>query len=131
MSHAIDDQSPSPIHVELRPVRFRTFAARVALCGEHDMATANELRVALGALCGNVLVDFEQCEFCDSSIVHVLLEAARAHRREGQRIELYIPPTNAQMLRIVEIMDLASWFAIHSDLEDLAEPTTADSIATP
>ena len=97
------NSSESTISVVHRSASAPGFAAVVALCGEHDLATDRELRHALEALYGNVLVDLTACEFIDSTILGALLDSARARTREGQRLELLVPAENTTITRILKI----------------------------
>jgi anti-anti-sigma factor len=65
-------------------------SVRVALVGEHDLATSEAVRVALAPLCGNVLVDLGQCFFVDSTIIAILLRKAAELGREGHELELRV-----------------------------------------
>ena len=97
------------------PARYTSFAAVVILRGEHDMASAPAIEDALASIFGDVRADFSECTFCDSSVVRVLFDAGSARRREGQRIELLVPESNASLARSLEITGLGSRVTIHTD----------------
>jgi anti-anti-sigma factor len=104
--------SGTSIEIETRPARYATFDAAVILRGEHDMASAGSIDDALGSVAGDILVDFSQCTFCDSSVVRVLFDASCSRRLEGRRIELLVPDGNA-IARIFQITGLGSRVTIH------------------
>jgi anti-anti-sigma factor len=105
--------SGTSIEIETRPARYPTFDAVVTLRGEHDMASAAAIDDALGSVAGDVLVDFSECTFCDSSVVRVLFDARRSRQLGGQRIELLVPDGNAAIARIFQITGLGSQITIH------------------
>jgi anti-anti-sigma factor len=105
-----------PIHVELRPALATSYAAVVSLCGEHDLATSSDLRVALAPLHGDVLVDLSECEFPDSSAIRTLLDKSQDLKRDGHRLELVVPAENTNVRRIIEIIGLAQLMTVHGRL---------------
>lgn len=61
----------------------------VALIGEHDLATAEPLRRTLLELSSHVsliVIDFDATEFMDSSVMGVLVGAAKRAARHGNRV---------------------------------------------
>lgn len=62
----------------------------VEVTGELDMGTADELSAAVreAAASGHVLIDLSRLSFMDSSGLRTLLEATRAAREDGWRLEL-------------------------------------------
>jgi anti-anti-sigma factor len=110
----------APIELLLRPASYPSFSAVVNLRGEHDMVSAPAIADALASICGDVLVNFSECTFCDSSVVRVLFDASRRRRLEGRRIELLVPPANAPVARIFEVTGLGSRITIHPDLDWIA-----------
>ncbi len=110
----ITRERPNGIEVQLHPAATPAFAALVALCGEHDLATSDELRDAIASLHGNVLVDLEHCEFLDSSALTVLVGAWRERTSAGERLELVVPPANTQILRTLEVSGLADVLTVHA-----------------
>ncbi len=105
-----------PIRVDLSPTRAYHYAATVTLCGEHDIATADAIRVALLPLFGNVLVDLSECDFIDSTVIRALLEKAEDLRREGHRLELLVPPEKKTVRRIVSVIGLETVVTVHERL---------------
>jgi anti-anti-sigma factor len=101
------NRTRAEIEVEIAPARGR-FAARVALHGEHDIATSGAIREALSPIFGNVLVDLSDCSFIDSSVISVLLADCRERRREGQSLEVLVPPWNVSITRTIQVSGVAS-----------------------
>jgi anti-anti-sigma factor len=66
------------------------YAATVILCGEHDLATSEAVRVALAPLYGRVLVDLSGCSFIDSTVIGLFVEKARSLTRDGYALELLV-----------------------------------------
>jgi anti-anti-sigma factor len=102
-----------PIEVELSPPWGSSYAAIVALCGEHDITTGGALRVALAPLYGNVLVDLSECDFIDSTVIGALLEKSEDLRREGRRLELVVPPENTPVRRSIDVIGLKNVLGVH------------------
>jgi anti-anti-sigma factor len=102
------EHGAASISLELRPPSEPGFAAIVHLVGEHDLATSTSFRDALQQINGNVLVDLSECSFLDSSVIGVLVRDHQARTREGQRLELLLPPqsTVARTLHISGVADL-------------------------
>jgi anti-anti-sigma factor len=127
MRSPVTASSGAPIEIEMRPVRYPTFDAVVILRGEHDMASAPAIDGALESIGGDVLVNFSECTFCDSSVVRVLFDAGRTRRLKGQRIELLVPGANVAIARIFDITGLGSRVTIHHELDRIAAdvPRTA------
>ncbi len=65
----------------------------VTLSGEHDLASAAQLAVALAvaARCPNILVDVSGSEFIDSSVISAFLRAAGKARQRDGALELVVP----------------------------------------
>jgi anti-anti-sigma factor len=101
------------IEVEFRPAHAPAFAAVVKLCGEHDIATSAEIREALAAILGNVLVDLSDCAFVESSVVTALVLDSRERAHEQQRLELLVPSANATVTRTLELSGLTEMLTIH------------------
>ena len=78
--------------MDLRPVDMPGFAAVVRLCGEHDLATSDELRAGLASIHGNVIVDLTDCEFIDSTAIGIIVANRQEREREGQSPNCAYPP---------------------------------------
>lgn len=112
--------SGAPIEIEMRPLRYPAFDAVVTLRGEHDMASAPAIDAALESIGGDILVNFSECTFCDSSVVRVLFDASRTRRLGDKRIELLVPGANVAIARIFDITGLGSRVTIHRELDRIA-----------
>ncbi|MFB6477375.1 STAS domain-containing protein [Streptomyces virginiae] len=79
----------------------------VSVAGELDVATAPDLRGALGQAmvgCQRVTIDLAGLEFCDCCGLSVLLAAARKAKAEGAEIHLRaVPHALARLLRLFHI----------------------------
>lgn len=63
--------------------------AVVALLGEQDLVTAEELRQTLLELCARtslVVLDFEQTSFIDSTVIGVLVGAWKRAQKHGHQV---------------------------------------------
>jgi anti-anti-sigma factor len=125
----IQNETNDPtIEVEFRALHAPAFAAVVRLRGEHDLATGRELRAALKPIDGNVLVDFTECSFIDSAIIAVLIEDHQARIREGQRLELLVPPEHTHVSRTLTITGVGKLLPLYTspELDSAAEHDLAD-----
>jgi anti-anti-sigma factor len=89
--------------------------AVVAMSGEHDLHTQVLLAHALelGAHHEDVVVDLTECSFLDSTIMRTLIFAACEVRSGGEQLVLVIPPAQAQVARVAEIVGLAQFADVH------------------
>lgn len=89
---------------------------RIAVHGELDIATADELERGLRAAvsCGDVVLDLQAVSFMDSSGLRALLVASREAREAGRR--LLVLPGSGQVLRVIEMAQVAE----HLELADEA-----------
>lgn len=89
-------------HVTVRHVGLGV--CEVSVAGELDVATAPDLRAALGQAmvgCQRVTIDLAGLQFCDCRGMSVLLAAARTAKAEGAEIHLRaVPPALARLLRL-------------------------------
>jgi anti-anti-sigma factor len=94
-------------------------ASVVTLRGEHDLHSWSEVALALAnaGQSARVLVDLSACTFLDSSMLTVLLVAAKQLRLRGGALAVAIPP-GAQVLRIFEVMNVHTLVAIHGSLAE-------------
>ena len=84
------------------------FAARVRLLGEHDVASGDELREALEALDGNLLVDLQSCDYIDSTIIRVLVAGASTRTRDGITNDRPPGPKIVRVLQLTDVPDVIS-----------------------
>jgi anti-anti-sigma factor len=92
------------------------------LTGEHDLATADEVRGVLRqALTGGsgVLLDLTECTFLDAAILRALHEAGEEARRRSRSFML-VPPADGRFARVFEIGNVDSIPAAASVEEALA-----------
>jgi anti-anti-sigma factor len=100
------------VGVELRPTSEPEFAAVVRLCGEHDLATSDEVRDAIEPISGNVLVDLSECAFIHSTVLSVLLAASKKAKREGHRIELLVTGANTGIARVLQVSGIETLIGV-------------------
>src|SRR6266498_3541889 len=88
----------------------------VSVAGEVDLATAPELKEALGEVvssgAGGVLVDLSKATFIDSTTLGVLMGAVKRLRPAGGSLALVC--TDENITKIFEITGLDRVFPIHS-----------------
>jgi anti-anti-sigma factor len=90
---------------EVRVARLPGEIAVISLLGEHDIATAWEVRNALAFALEqgtHVVVDLNETEFIDSTIIHVLFESKQLAQERGRRVSLQLP-ADARVRRALEI----------------------------
>jgi anti-sigma B factor antagonist len=90
---------------EVRVARLPGEIAVISLLGEHDIATAWEVRNAIAfalAQGTNLVVDLSETEFIDSSIVHALVDSEQLASEQGLRISLQLQ-THGSVKRLLEI----------------------------
>ena len=89
----------------------------VRVSGELDLATCSELEVALeGVGAGaKVVIDLTECEFLDSSALHVLLGAAGRTDAAGGTLALVAP--DPRIRRVLEIASVDSRVPVHETRE--------------
>ncbi len=66
--------------------------AVISLIGEHDLATAEELRTAIAEAAEShegVVVSLEEADFIDSAILHALFQGDRRLLAQGRRLVLH------------------------------------------
>jgi anti-anti-sigma factor len=83
----------------------RPGVAHVALGGEHDLGSANQLQNTLSAVqatCPHLVVDLSPVEFIDSSTIHALLHAKNAATEGGGRFNIVLS-TTPLVERVLEI----------------------------
>jgi anti-anti-sigma factor len=92
------------------------YAAIVSLHGEHDLSTSPDLKAALAPILGDVLVDLTRCEFIDSTVIGIVLAKHGDLKREGRRIDLVVPPANARITRVVDVVGMRDLLAVLDQL---------------
>jgi anti-anti-sigma factor len=91
----------------------------IAIEGELDLSTAEELRVALGRADDYplVLVDLSRCEFVDSTALAIFIRADLAMKEKGRCLGLF-GPMSQQVHRAMEIMGILGEGFIFSTVEE-------------
>jgi anti-anti-sigma factor len=104
------------------PTQFAAQAApdadglRVTVSGELDMAVADDLlNIVLKELAGerNLILDFAQVTFCDSSGIRTLVHLYNHQRDRGRTLRI-INATYA-VRRVIEMTGLAEYLGINHD----------------
>ena len=104
---------PPSVDVVYDPPDEPRFAAVVSLHGEHDIATAEDVSDAIGAVSGSVLVDLSDCDFVDSILIGALFENAQRIRKRGNLFELVVPPSSVNVARTLELIRIDELLPIH------------------
>jgi anti-sigma B factor antagonist len=95
--------------------------AVVAVIGEHDLAQSGMLIEALATAAArrrDVLVDLSRCDFFDSTVISVLLDAQDEVTSDGGRFALVIPADAPHATRVVEVMQLTDILPIHASSDE-------------
>jgi anti-anti-sigma factor len=91
----------------------------VALRGEHDIATADQLAERFDAIFAEgtkIVVDLSEADFIDSSTVRVILQAYRyAEATHGDKVVLVVPPANTTLQRLLEVSGLGRILPVFQD----------------
>jgi len=106
------------IRIDAYPPRAPNYGAVVTLCGEHDLASADDLERALAPYFCDVLVDLSDCAFIDSTTISVLVRAANSLEQEGHRLDLLVSsdPSNV-VARTVDVTGLGKLVGVFKRLE--------------
>ena len=100
-------------HLESRADGTRVL--RVA--GELDLHTSprfqEELQAAIEQPCESLLVDLTDCDYLDSTAIHVLVQAKRRLNGRADKLALIVP--SPQLRRIFELAGLDEILHIHPD----------------
>lgn len=94
--------------------------AVVSLLGEHDMATANDVRNTLVTLLhtgAGVVVDLTETTFVDCSIMHVLDESQRFPSQDGARLSIQLAERPI-VRRVFELLGALGEWPIHGTRAD-------------
>jgi anti-anti-sigma factor len=89
----------------------------VSLLGEHDLASADEVRAALQSGLegsGGMVVDLSQTLFIDSSVIHALYDARRELGERGRQLVLQLQ-TASVLVRALEVSGLADALPVAHD----------------
>jgi len=108
----------------------------VTLRGEHDVASSEAITLALTLARSytSVLVDLGDCAFLDSSVISVLLLAAKRAREHGGGLELVVPVEATAVRRTLEISNVQGSLPFHATRADgiagIARPAPARAAVT-
>lgn len=88
----------------------------VTLRGEQDAASSEAVTLALAAARGydDILVDLASCTFIDSTLITVLLVAARRAQELGGALELVLPVEPNAVRRTLEIANVQMLLPFHA-----------------
>jgi anti-sigma B factor antagonist len=105
----------------IRLVR-RGGVAHVAVRGEHDVFTASTLRQKVHSVLGDrmpVVVDLQSCTALDSTVLAVLLGAARRAEENDLPFALVVDPApQSPVRRVFDLAGLATGFPVYDDLDE-------------
>jgi anti-sigma B factor antagonist len=95
----------------------RDGVAVVALVGEHDLSTAPDVEAALRLPKAGLVVDLSPTTFLDSSILGIVLTAARRAEQRQVTFTVVIPEdSGSPARRIFDLTGLASALSVTADL---------------
>jgi anti-anti-sigma factor len=104
-----------PSEPEVRVAGLPGETAVISLLGEHDIATAGEVRNAIACALEqgtHPVVDLSETEFIDSTIIHVLFESKQLAQENGQRVSLQLP-ADARVRRALEITGMLDLLPVY------------------
>jgi anti-sigma B factor antagonist len=97
---------------------------RITFTGEHDLSTVPAIRRALDEVFGhgtNVLLDFSEATFIDSSVLGQLVNAQRRAEENGhERVVLAVPPASPAAL-VIDLTGMRKVLQIYDSREEAAE----------
>jgi anti-sigma B factor antagonist len=104
---------------ELGTVDVGHYAPHLAIVtarGEHDLRTSPAFIEALQSAMAhsNVLVDFSDCSFIDSTVIGALVGAKRELEARGEHLVLVIPPAQNVVARLAALTQLAEIIPVHA-----------------
>jgi anti-sigma B factor antagonist len=90
----------------------------LTVVGDIDLHTAPTFQQSLSAVMGDsegrVIVDLTECDYLDSTALHVIVQARRELNGRADTLRLVVPAPS--MLRIFEVTGLAATLAIYPSL---------------
>jgi anti-anti-sigma factor len=110
---------------------YDTDIAIVALHGEHDLATHDELRQVFQSLLRSgelVVVDLSQADFIDSSVLNNLLRATNEARERGLSVTVQLA-TTPNIRRVFEVTGLLDRLPCVSTREEAIQLSRAGAMA--
>ena len=103
----------------------------VTLHGEHDAASSESVRLALGLASGynHMIVDLTPCTFLDGTIINALVASARHMRAADGALELVAPIGVATVHRTLGLAGVLPLLPIHASRSDgIAAIATAERV---
>jgi anti-sigma B factor antagonist len=110
----------SLIKPEVRVARLGDDIAVVSLLGEHDLATAAEVRTILVALLEQgavIVVDLSETEFIDSSVIYALVDGKLLASEHGSRMGFQLQ-TGTAVHRVIEICGLLKAWPVYGSRDE-------------
>ncbi len=103
---------------------------RITFTGEHDISTVPAIRQALDEVFGygtNILLDFSEATFIDSSVLSQLVKAQRrADANADERLVLAVPPASPPAL-VIDLTGMREVLRIYDSRDEAAEALVAQS----
>ena len=103
---------------------------RITFTGEHDISTVPAIRQALDEVFGygtNILLDFSETTFIDSSVLSQLVEAQRrADTNADERLVLAVLPASPPAL-VIDLTGMREVLRIYDSRDEAAEALLAES----
>ena len=102
---------------EVRVARLRGEIVVISLLGEHDLATAWEVRNALALAFKqgtHVVVDLSETELVDSAIVHALFDSKQLASEHRRRLSLQVPAHAGVVERVLGISGVLESFPVYA-----------------
>jgi anti-sigma B factor antagonist len=97
---------------------------RITFTGEHDLSTVPAIRQALDEVFGhgtNILLDFSEASFIDSSVLGQLVEAQRrVEEADDERLVLAVPPGSPAAL-VIDLTGMRRVLRIYDSRDEAAE----------
>jgi anti-anti-sigma factor len=93
--------------------------AIVPIVGEHDLSRCETLKVALARAAiraPNVIVDLSRCDFLDSTVIRVLLDAQIVVVRDEGSFGVALPAEPNAVTRIAELVHLSQRVPTYSSV---------------
>jgi anti-anti-sigma factor len=102
---------------EVRVARLRGEIVVISLLGEHDLATAWEVRNALAVAFKqgtHVVVDLSETELIDSAIVHALFDSKQLASEHRRRLSLQVRAHAGVVERVLGISGVLESFPVYA-----------------
>jgi anti-sigma B factor antagonist len=104
----------------------------VAVAGEIDLHTAarfeQELQAAIQQPFERLLVDLTDCDYLDSTALHVLVRAYRSLDGKADRLSFIVPSANLR--RLFELTGLDATLHVHADRESALKGESRSAVGS-